>query len=200
MDFKEAAKLGAFIAKDYAEEIFRLLVNYQDLSASEAASRLKLHIKTVQEFLETMTILGILQKKEVYEKKRPYFRYKLKTERILMDINLNTLIEGDRHKGELKERIKERKNAGARFTTARNFEAISSVIIWTGSGRNRQERRINLTMPQGKFLYHLPFPTASALSVGVIMDRANVHQKYMPEILDIIDLLKEWRVIESHSG
>jgi len=62
MDFKQAAKLGSYLAKDYAENLFRLLINYHDISASEAASRLNLHIKTVQDFLEGMTELGIISK------------------------------------------------------------------------------------------------------------------------------------------
>ena len=94
MDFKEAAKLGTFLSKDYAEDLFTLLVNYKDISASEAASRLNLHIRTAQEFLEAMTSLGILAKEEVYEKKRPYFRYSLKKQRITMDLDLAHL-EGE---------------------------------------------------------------------------------------------------------
>ena len=135
----------------------------------------------------------------MYDKKRPYFRYKLKTKRILMEIDLDILNEGRSHKVEMEEKIRERKNAAVRFTTARNYEVIGSVIVWTGSGRNREERKINLTMPQGKFLYHLPFPTASALSMEEIMERAGVNQKHIAEILDIVNLLKEWQVIESHS-
>ena len=53
MDFKQAALLGACLAKDYAPEMFRLLVNYRSLSASEAASRLDLHVQPAQTFLET---------------------------------------------------------------------------------------------------------------------------------------------------
>jgi hypothetical protein len=61
MEFQEASKLSSFLAKDYAEAFFRLLVNYQDISASEAASRLNLHIRTAQDFLEGLTNLGNLQ-------------------------------------------------------------------------------------------------------------------------------------------
>ena len=67
MDFKKAALISNYISKDYAEKIFKLLMAYQDISASEAASRLELHIRTVQEFLEVMTQFGILKKKEVYD-------------------------------------------------------------------------------------------------------------------------------------
>jgi transposase len=66
MDFKRAATLGSYMSKDYAEDLFRLLVTYQDISASEAASRLNLHIKTVQDFLEAMASLDILSKTEVF--------------------------------------------------------------------------------------------------------------------------------------
>jgi hypothetical protein len=37
MDFKEAAKLGSCLSKDYAEDLFRLLTTYESISASEAA-------------------------------------------------------------------------------------------------------------------------------------------------------------------
>ena len=61
MDFKTAAALGALLSKDYAENFFKLLVNYQDISASEAASRLNLHIRTAQDFLESLHALNCRQ-------------------------------------------------------------------------------------------------------------------------------------------
>ena len=51
-------------------------------------------------------------------------------------------------------------------------------------------------MPQGKFLYHLPFPSAKPLSVYEIMQKADVDDSYLPEILDIVELLEEYQVIE----
>ncbi|UCC65395.1 MAG: hypothetical protein JSV36_10275 [Anaerolineae bacterium] len=196
MNFKTAAKLGLYIAKDYAEDLFELLVNYQDISASEAASRLNLHIRTAQDFLEAMASLDILTKEEVHEGKRPYFRYSLKRQRITMDIDLTEIKRGQ--PGEkLTKKIRENKNSGARFSTARNDQYISSVAIWIGEGRERKERRISLTMPQGKFLYHLPFPNAEHLSISEIMRKAKVDATLSPEILDIVELLEKYGVIEA---
>ncbi len=31
MEYNKAARLGAILAKDYAEDFFKLLVNYQDI-------------------------------------------------------------------------------------------------------------------------------------------------------------------------
>jgi len=197
MDFKKAAILGSYISKDYAEDLFRLLATYRDISASEAASRLNMHIKTVQDFLEAMAFLDILSKEEVFEKKRPYYRYTLKKRRITMDINLDPLFEvQSKPEGKLSVKIREKKNAGARFTTARNNQYISSVVKWTGEGRERKERKINLTIPQGKFMYHLPFPSADFKSVSEIMQIAEVDKNNTSEILDIIDVLLEYGVIE----
>jgi hypothetical protein len=195
MDFKTAAKLGSYISKDYAEDFFELLVNYQDISASEAASRLNLHIRTAQDFLEAMACLDILTKKEVHEKKRPYFRYSLKKQRITMDVDL-TRIKRKPPEGELTKRIREKKNSGARFSTARSSDSIGNVTIWTGDGREQRERKINLTMAQGKFLYHLPFPGAEHLSISEIMHKADVDDSYLPEILDVVELLDRYNVIE----
>ena len=196
MDFKEAAKLSSFISKDYAEDLFRLLATYASISASEAASRLDLHIKTVQDFMEAMYELGILDREEVYEKKRPYYRYSLKTNKIVMELDLAPLIpmEGLDHRTSL--RIREMKDAGARFTTARSDQYISNIAIWTGKGRERTERKINLSIPQGKFLFHLPFPTAEFQSISSIMLKADVDPANTSEILDIVNALIEYGVVE----
>ena len=199
MDFETAARLGAYIAKDYAEDLFELLVNYQDVSASEAASRLNLHIKTAQDFLEAMASLDVVSKTEVHEKKRPYFRYALKEPRIRMDIDLTRIKKKPSEAG-LKKRIRERANAGAGFTVARNGSYISSVVVWTGEGRERKQRKINLTMPQGRFLFHLPFPNAEHLSIAEIMGKAGVDDALWPEILDIVGLLEKLDVIEGEPG
>lgn len=195
MNFKEAAKLGNYLAKDYAEDFFSLLVNYQDISASEAASRLGLHIRTAQDFLEAMSSLDILDKQEVYEKKRPYFRYTLTTERISMDIDL-TQIQQEQTPEDMTRQIRERPNAGANFSLARGGEVISHVSLWTGYGRDRKERKISLTRPQGLFLYHLPFPNARALTIAEIVRKAGVDEDVIPEILDIVNVLEKYEVIE----
>ncbi len=196
MDFKQAALLGSYLSKDYAEDLFRLLAAYSSISASEAASRLDLHIKTVQDFMEAMFELGILQREEVYEGKRPYFRYTLSAKRILMDLDLTPLFPLPSPDRRTQLRIREQKNAGARFTTARNNKYISGVTVWMGEGRERTERRLSLSIPQGSFLFHLPFPTADFESVEDIMKKAGVDGDHASEILDIVSALIELGVIE----
>lgn len=198
MDFRTAAALGSLLAKDYAEDVFDLLVNYRTISSSEVANRLNLHIKTAQDFLEGLSALGILSKEEVLEKKRPYYRYILLKDRILLDIDLST-IKRKPTADNLSLLIRERENSGARFSTARNEDAISSVTIWTGVGREREEKRIKLTAPQGKFLYHLPFPKTDFLRVAEIMHKAGVGEEFAPEVLDIVDILLHYQVIESRA-
>jgi predicted transcriptional regulator len=197
MDFKRAATLGSYMSKDYAEDLFRLLVTYQDISASEAASRLNLHIKTVQDFLEAMASLDILSKTEVFEKKRPYFRYALKTRVIDMSVDLSPLYDFQHTEIKQGKKIRERINAGARFSTSRDGQHISHIAIWTGKGRDRKERRINLSIPQGKFLFHLPFPGAEPMEIKDIMKRAAVDEHNHSEIQDIVNVLIEYGVIES---
>ena len=198
MDFKEAAKLGSCLSKDYAEDLFRLLVTYKSISSSEAASRLDLHIKTVQDFLEDMHSLKILDREEVYEGKRPYFRYWLKTDHITMSIDLTSFSHDEEvNDTRLKLKIREKRNAGVKFTTSRSNDYISSVTIWMGEGRNRTERKINLSIPQGKFLFHLPFPNADYLSIKEIMRKAQVDNDNIPEIIDIVNVLVELGVIET---
>ena len=196
MDFKQAAILGSYISKDYAEDLFRLLATYSSISASEAASRLNLHIKTVQDFMEAMYDLGILEREEVYEKKRPYYRYIIKVKKIVMELDLAPLFPQVNSDDRTTMRIREKKNAGVRFTTSRDNQYISNIAIWTGQGRERTERKINLSIPQGRFLFHLPFPSADFLSIREIMIKAEVDHTNTSEILDIVEALIEMKVIE----
>jgi ribosomal protein S25 len=199
MDFHTASKYASLLSKDYAEDIFALLVNYQAISASEVAARLNLHIKTAQDFLEGLEALGIVSKEEVLEKKRPYYRYILQQTRLVIDIDLMQVKQEPSHNS-LFVRIRERENAGVRFSAARNDDYITSVTIWTGAGREQEERKIKLTMPQGKFLYHLPFPKAQPMSVAEIMQKADVDVSLAPEVLDLVQLLEKYDVIESPNG
>ena len=196
MDFRTAAKLGSRLAKDYAEDIFELLVNYQAISASEVASRLDLHIKTVQDFLEGLAELGIVSKEEILEKKRPYYRYVLKQTRIVIDIDLMEIKRAP-NMDHLSMRIRERESSGARFSVAHSADYITGVTIWSGEGREREERKIKLTTPQGRFLFYLPFPKAEPLTIAEIMQKAGLEESLAPEILDLVQLLEKYEVIEN---
>ena len=195
MDFHNAAILGTYLSKSYAREFFTLLVTYKDISASEAASRLNMHIQTAQDFLESLAALGILSKVEVLERKRPYIRYTLERARIHMELDLTTLRRVQTI-SVLPRRIRERGDAGARFSKAQNENAITSIVIWTGEGRDRKERRINLTPPQGRFLYYLPFPDAESMSVQDLMRMARIDEALAPEVVDLVNVLQGLGVIE----
>jgi len=200
MDFTQAAKLGSCLSKEYAEDFFALLATYRNISASEAASRLNLHIKTAQDFLEDLFSLCIADREEVSEGKRPYFRYNLVVRQISMNLDLTPLFPAeDPEKERLGLKIREMQNSRARFTTSRSNDYISSVVIWSGEGRERKERKLNLTIPQGRFLFHLPFPTAEPVSIGEIVGRAGIEVNNIPEIIDIVNVLIDFSVIESSS-
>lgn len=197
MDFKSAAKLGSLISKEYAEEFIKLLLKYKDISASEAASRLNQHIKTAQDFLDGLAELGIVKKEEVYERKRPYYRYTLVKEKVSLNIDFASLHNPADEPARLKKKIRERVNSGANFTTSGSNPIISSVSIFTGEERSKKERKISLTNSQGRFIYHLPFPNAEFLSISEIMTKAGIDESLSSEILDIVDMLEKLNIIET---
>jgi hypothetical protein len=49
---------------------------------------------------------------------------------------------------------------------------------------------------QGKFLYHLPIPTTAFMNVSDILNKAGIDESHQIEVLDIIDVLPEYEVIE----
>jgi len=196
MNFKDARKICNFLSKEYAESFFRLLKAYQNISASEAASRLNVHIQTAQDFLETMTEYQIVEKEEVTESKRPYYRYSLKTDKISVEIDLEKSLIHDLNVSPEGFQIRELKNSGAKFSLARNGSYFSNISIWVGEGRAVKERKINLTDTQGMFLYNLPFPDSLPESVDEIIKRADINPKHKSEIMDIVMELIQLSVIE----
>jgi predicted transcriptional regulator len=194
-NFKDSQKLTAVLSKEYTRDFLRLLLIYRDISASEAAARLNLHIKTAQDFLEVLLGAGIVEKHEAAEKKRPYFRYSLKENRIQITIDLDALYDPREHASKKNWRIRERKNSGVLFKEGRD-ERISAVFIFQGEGRARTERRLSLTDCQGRFLFHLPFPTEEVLSIEKICDKAGLGNNCIPEIIDLVEMLKEYGVLE----
>lgn len=215
-DFETAAALGSLLARDYSRPMFELLVTYRDLAASEAASRLNLHIRTVQDYLDALTDLGIATKTEVREGKRPYYRYSLAEQKLTVALDLGRLTARSDIGDGLARRIRERAGSGADFVPARGVNRISSVSYWervanaaggaekaaggNGSGRGargRRQRRLRLTEAQGAFLYHLPFPGADAASVAEIMRQAGVDKAQAPEVEDVVGVLVEAGVVES---
>lgn len=196
MNFDEVARFGNYISKTNSRDILKLLLNYRDISASEAASRLGIHIQTVQDFLETLAAIGILSKTEAGERKRPYYRYSLKSSVISIEIDLEKeLRESDSQSFELLG-LREMKNSGVLFTTARGGQYFSSVTILKGKGREKKEKRINLTTSQGKFLFNLPFPDGEFMTALEICTKAEVEKEQMPEILDLVKELIDNKVIE----
>jgi DNA-binding transcriptional ArsR family regulator len=196
-DFEKIKLFGAVISKEYSKDLLRLLYLYKDISASEAASRMGMHIKTVQEFFDALYEVGLLDKREVYESKRPYFRYSFSLDRIDLSLDVKELVDLNKSAETPELFIREKKNANVRFTTARSKLFFSSVSVWIGQGRETTEKKVSLTIPQGRFLFNLPFPNAEFLSIFEIMKKADVSDEHKSEIVDIVHLLNEHGVIET---
>ncbi len=193
--FERSRRLAALVAKEYARDFLTLMVVYRDISASEAATRLGIHIKTAQDFLEGLEEAGVLAKREAAEGKRPYFRYSLKEKSIRITFDLEGLYDRQVHASGAAWIIRERKNSGALFKEGRG-ERISTVHVFEGSGRSREEQRYCLTECQGRFLFHLPFPTEAPSPVMDIMRNAGLDDDCLPEIIDLVDILSKKDVIE----
>ena len=196
MNFKEVSKISNLLSKEYAADFLKLLVVYKTISASEAASLLELHIKTAQDFLEGLAGWGILKKEQVFEKKRPYFRYMMTQSNVTIETDFSELYDASGEEEKAKRKVKEKINAGVIFTPAGTGQKIATVTLFTGEGRKRKERKISVTEAQGTFLFYLPFPTEEPQSIADIVEKAGLDGSFLPEILHIVELLEQYKVIE----
>lgn len=195
-DSNKIALLGTLLSKKYARSMFELLKAYKDISASEASSRLGLHVQTIQEFLDGTADLGLSEKYEVTERKRPYFRYKLIKNNLNLKFIVDEFIGSDNDEKPQEYLLREKKNPGTQFTIARSGNYFSTVSVMIGSGRERKQRKINLTTAQGKFLYFLPYPDADPLPLQVILEKSGVDKVHRKEIENLIKDLEELKVLE----
>jgi len=131
------------------------------------------------------------------EGKRPYYRYALEKYDIHLDLDLKQLLDGDKDKSMLNVNIRERKNNGAVFHTSNNQDLISGITLFSGEGRRRKERKINLTKHQGQFIFYLPFPNSDHMRIESIMKKAELAEDLAPEILDLINDLISFGIIET---
>ena len=112
-----------------------------------------------------------------------------------MEVDLSALAKEDPGEG-LNRLVRELQNAEVNFTIARSGDFFSAVTVCEGDGRERKERKISLTTPQGKFLFHLPFPQTKPLTIADVMEKAHLDPEYSTEIQDIVDELATMGVIE----
>ena len=192
--FGKVSFISNLLSREYASDFLKLLINYKSISASEAASRLEIHIRTAQDFLDGLVEAGIVEKKIHREDKRPYFRYQILNHELDIKLNLNEFRDPELyHFPDLM--IREAKGSGAIFTEGKN-NSFRAITLFEGRGRSRKEKRISLTQCQGRFLFHLPFPTQDFMLIKKILERSGLEESFLSEISDIVRLLKEESVIE----
>ena len=137
-----------------------------------------------------------MSKTEVSEGKRPYFRYVLHRTDLNFNFDLGQLRQ-NHNSNEISKKIREARNSGAIFTEGTGPESISSIRLFVGKGRGRKERKLNLTGKQGRFIYFLPFPNEDPLEVGQLLQKAGLQNNDLPEILDLLNLIREYGAIET---
>lgn len=196
MDFETVRLTATLLSKPFAHDFMAIIAAYQSVSAAQVASRLGLHIKTAQDFLEQWHQLGYLQRQLVQEGKRPFYRYQLQKNQIEIRFDWQTIAATDTDEALLDCPLRERKNVDVQFTVAGNKQSIAAITIFSGNGRARTEQRWNLTAAQGQFVFHLPFPTAPMLNSRAILTAGGIGKEYYGEILDLVRQLKHFKVIE----
>ncbi len=196
MDFNRFSDLSNYFSKDYSGKAIRLLLISKALSATEIASRLNLHIKTVQDFLEGLVKFNIAEKEEILEGRRPFYRYSLCKSRMDISIDFNELFSEEEYLNLANCRIRELQNEDVQFHVRRNNDYITAVSIYEGDGRKKKEWKINLTRAQGRFLFNLPFPTAEPEKIKQLMAESGISPEDENEVLDLIKTLIDKKVIE----
>jgi predicted DNA-binding protein (UPF0251 family) len=193
--FEDIKLISTLIAREYAEGMFRLLSDYDGISASEAASRLDIHIRTAQDFLESLLSLGLVSKTEVLESRKPFFRYSIAEPKVELNFDLRSLSTKKELNISTGHLLIEKNNEAVSLNYSEKEQRITAITRLSGRGRDKKLRRISLTPVQGKFLYYLPFPTAKPESIDSLMLKAGLPETCLPEIYDIIGILLEFDAI-----
>lgn len=191
--YNEIKKLSLYLSRDYSDQIFHILLTYETVSASELASQLDLHIKTVQDFLEALADLKLLEAEKVVRHKRPYFRYKLIQDSINLNIDLSQVQE--KSKLEFEDMtLRMTKLPTVMLNTVK--DSAESVTLFLKKNRRMHQKKIKFTPIQGKFLKTVPAHNSSAALFTDLLKKAEIEEKHLDEIKEIVQILITNKVLD----
>lgn len=195
MKLEEATDLCAYIAREYAAGFFRLLTNYEDLSAKEAASWMGVQVSEAEDFLNGLAEHGVLEKKIVKEREVVQARYILRRRKLQISMDLSSEYKHIPDVGKDRQ-VRRRDSASSEFVLTKTGDRYRSVTIWKGMGRGRVNREIWLTPAQGRFLFNMPIAGSDAITIQKAIEKAKVGKEREMEILMLVEELAQLNVIQ----
>lgn len=195
---EKSRKLASLIGKEHTGRILYILYKTPNKSASRIAKILNIHIATAQSYLEDLEKLDIVKSKIKKQGIKPYKEYFLTKTRISIDIDLNELDAEDQEEQEILRRtkIREKKDLKILYETNQEKSIITRIHFYEDLGRKNIQYSLDLDEVEGKFTWFIPFPSADPQTILEIREKAGIYEFYQQKILNLIEKLEEFGLIE----
>ncbi|PKP55522.1 MAG: hypothetical protein CVT89_08190 [Candidatus Altiarchaeales archaeon HGW-Altiarchaeales-2] len=198
---KEQFQRAAFVlSKEHCIDVVETLYLNGWLTATEIAEDLKIHIATAVKYLTELHEIGIAEKRTREGKYKDALEYRLINSEINLTLNFEQII-AEESKGVIEKagiiKLKEKVRDDIHYEWDDEKQKILKINI-TGAGIRRGiQESIELNTPEGKFLWHTPYPSEEGLSAGQICEKAGIKNPIeIKKMLKFVDILKEKGIIE----
>jgi len=183
-------RLAMVLGRDMTGRILATLYMQPFQSASDVARRFNIHIATAQKYLVEMRQCGLLESRWRRSVSRPTEEYWLAKKKFDIEIDLENM---PKH-SELENKaanifIRQKYSELVAFDANRNLEKITEIIILDGGESSRIEQRISLDDVEGRFVWYLPPPNETPMSVLELLEKASLSKTELPRVLELVDRL-----------
>lgn len=199
---KEQFQRAAFVlGKEHCIDVVENLYLREWSTATEIAEELKIHTATAVKYLTELHEIGIVEKRTREGKYKDAFEYRLINPEINLTLNFEKII-AEESKGVIKKagliKVKEQVRDDVNYEWDDEKQKILKINI-IGSGLRRSiKESVELSTLEGRFFWHMPYPSEESISVEQICEKAGIKNALeFKKILNFVDVLKEKGIIEA---
>ena len=199
---REQFQRAAFVlGKDHCLYVVETLYIKEWSTATEIAEELKIHTATAVKYLTELYEIGLVEKRTREGKYKDALEYRLKESEINLTLNFEKIIE-EESKDVIKRakimRVKEHARDDVNYEWDDEKQKIRKINIVRAGLRRGVRESIELSDIEGRFLWHMPYPSEDFISVEQICGKSGIKNVMeIKKILALVDLLKEKSIIES---
>ncbi len=167
-------------------------------SASELAREMGIHVATAMRKLAELAALGLLEKRS-----RPgsdVLEYRLARSRvdIVLDFDADAKAASrDARRQAEHVFVRERPNPKVLVESDDGARRVQRVLFLTVLRRRTNARKLELSEPEGRFLWHLPYASEAARSVAEICRQAGIENPLVvARLLDFVREMERLGILE----
>ena len=200
MNKKQFHRAAFVLGKDHSIDLIETLYIKDWTTATEIADELKIHTATAVKYLTELHEIDLVEKRTRPGKYKDALEYKLINSKINLTLNFDKIIK-EESAGVIEKarsiKVKERVRDDVNYEWDDDKQKILKINFIGGNLRRGIKEFVSLNDCEGRFLWHVPYPSDESLLVFRICEKAGINNAMdIKKILKFVDFLKDKGVVD----